>query len=395
MKIADFLANLLDFGKRDEKGNILLSMDGSTDAARRLDVEELAIFSTIDLVASVASMCEWRTYQNGQRKKGLDWYDWNIAPNDNQSAAVFKRLLVARLLRFNSALVFQRGGKYYLADNFSREERAFRPCRYSAITCNGLTLNYTLEEPDVFYFQLANQDAAQLLAGLNNLYSVAVQEAVEKYQKSGGRHGVLTISTAARSKPTFETDVATLMETRFKKFFEQKNAILPLFEGFSYTPQDGAAAQKSTSEVSDIDSLFRQAQDRACNAYHVAPSLLRGDVSGIDAAIDSTLTFAVKPPLHIIQTEITRKLYGPQAILAGWRLKIDTTHIKAVDVFSMADKIEKLFQNSMYCPNELREKADDDPIPYPWADEYARTKNAETVQGAAANPAADGADAAP
>ena len=116
------------------------------------------------------------------------------------------------------------------------------------------------------------------------------------------------------------------MNERFKTFFENKNAVLPLLDGFHYVPQDGAATQKGANEISDLDSLIKQAQDRACNVYHVAPSLLRGEVTNIDEAIRSTLSFGVKPPLRLIETEINRKAYGKD-VLNGWKMMVDTTHI--------------------------------------------------------------------
>lgn len=379
MRITNFLGELLDFAKRDESGNIVLPGGVSTDAAKRLNVEELAIFSTIDLIASAASMCEWRTYQNGKRTKGLDWYAWNMAPNQNQNGTEFKRLLMARLLRFNEALVFQRqDGSFYLADSFNREQYAFRPNVYTGVTCCNLSLSYTLTEPDVFYFRLANQDAAALLAGLHGLYSTAMQEALDKYQKSGGRSGIVEISAQARGKKTFEDDLNTLMNQRFKVFFERKNAVLPLTEGFHYIPQEGATTQKGANEVSDLDSLMKQAQDRACNAYHVPPALLRGDVTNQDEAIKSLLSFAVKPPLLLVQTEVNRKAYG-QKVLEGWEMRIDTTHIRTVDVFDVAEKADKLLQDRLYNVNGLREKFEDELIPEEWANEYAMTKNLQIM----------------
>lgn len=376
MRFANFLADLLDIAPRDATGNITLQ--GAT-ARQKLDVEELAIFSTIDLIASAASLCEWKTYCNGERTKGDDWYTWNVAPNENQNATEFKRLLVARLLRFNEALVFGRGGSMYLADSFNREEYAFRPCVYTGISCNNLALSYILTEPDVFYFRLANQNAAALLAGLRGMYSEAMQEALEKYKKSGGRSGILEINSTARGRKGFEEDMATLMNQRFKAFFENKNAVLPLYDGFHYVPQDGPATQKGASEVADLDSLMKQAQDRACNAYHVPPSLLRGDVTNQDAAVKNMLTFGMKPPLRLIETEISRKSYG-RAVIDRWQVKIDTTHIRMVDVFDVAANADKLIQDSLYNANELREKFEDDPIQARWANEYQRTKNMESVE---------------
>lgn len=378
MRFTDFLSNLMDFAKRDEAGNIVLPGGASDSSVSQLNVEELALFSVIDLIASAGSLCEWRTYQKGARTRGNDWYAWNISPNPNQNATEFKRILIARLLRFHEALVFMRNGSYYIADSFAREQYAFRPNAYSSITCCNLTLSYTLLEADVFYFRLANQHAASLLGNLRGLYSRAMEEAWAKYQHSGSRSGIVEISTQARARPTFEKDMDALMNDRFRTFFEKKNAVLPLFEGFKYIPQDGPAAQKGASEVSDMESLFRQAQDRACNAYHVPPSILRGDVTNQDDAINSMLSFAVKPTMAVIQTEVNRKSYG-KAVLDDWFMRIDTTHIKTVDVFAVAEKIDKLVQDRVYSPNGIREKLDDEQIPESWADEYTMTKNMEVV----------------
>lgn len=127
-----------------------------------------------------------------------------------------------------------------------------------------------------------------------------------------------------------------------------------------------------------MESLFRQAQDRACNVYHIPPSILRGDVTNQDAAINAMLSFGVKPTLKVIETEVNRKSYG-KAVVDGWCMRIDTTHIKTVDIFAVAEKADKLVQDRIYNPNGIREKLDDEPIPEPWADEYTMTKNMEVV----------------
>lgn len=208
MRFTDFLADLVDFGKRDESGNILVKDGMQGTAISRLNVEEIALFSVIDLVASTAAMCEWRTYQNGQYQRGEDWFRWNVEPNQNENAFFFRRLLFARLLRFNEALVFQRAdGSLYLADSFSREEFAFKPNKYSGITCNGLMVSSYKTEDEVFYFHLASQDTASLLRRFNSLYSEALAEALDKYKHSGGRSGVLKITGNATKDKNYEENV--------------------------------------------------------------------------------------------------------------------------------------------------------------------------------------------
>lgn len=245
MRFANFLSELLDSAKRDSDGNIILPSGVVESASTRLNVEELALFSVIDLIASAGSLCEWRTYQHDQRTKGNDWYAWNISPNQNQNATEFKRILIARLLRFNEALVFFRNGNYYIADGFSREQYAFRPNRYSSITCCNLSLNYSLQEDDVFYFRLANQHAATLLGNLRGLYSKALDEAWSKYQHSGGRSGIVQISSQARSRPTFESDMEKLMNERFRTFFEKKMQYFPCLKASTIFPRMALLPRKA------------------------------------------------------------------------------------------------------------------------------------------------------
>lgn len=380
MRISDFLSNLLDFGERDKSGNLVLRKALADTAKNKLNIEELALFSTIDLVASTAAMCEWKTYQGDTPHRGEDWYRWNVEPNQNMNGFYFKRALFARLLRFNEALVFQRqDGSVYLADSFGRETFAFKPNVYSSITCNNLTLNGTRDEDEVFFFRLANQDAAALLHRLHGLYSEAMEEALDKYKHSGGRSGVLKITGQARKDKDYEDRVATLMEQRFRKFFDNKNAVIPLFDGFDYTPDTGPAAQKLNGEISDLESIMKQAQDRSCNAYHVPPALLRGDVTNQNEAVKSMLTFAVKPPVLAVQTEVNRKMYG-RKVLDGWHTKIDMTHIRVVDIFDVAVNLDKLIQDSVLNTNESRDMTGLDLIPEAWANEYQRTKNMEAVK---------------
>ena len=61
-------------------------------------------------------------------------------------------------------------------------------------------------------------------------------------------------------------------------------------------------------------------------------------------------------------------------MLNGWKMMVDTTQFRLVDVFDAAAQADKLVQDALYSVNELREKFEDDPIPERWASEYNRTK---------------------
>lgn len=378
MRFADLMA---DFFSRepDERGCYSLSGAPPGSAAAALNIEELALFSVIDLISSVGAMCEWRFYNNRERVEQEDWYAWNFSPNPDQDGAEFKRLLFARMLRFNEALVFEQDRSYYIADSFSREQDGFRPAVYTGISYRGQSVTKTLREEEVLHFRLAASGQAWALQNnIRGLYSSAMEEAWDKYRKSGGKSGILKVGTQARGSKNFEKDFETLMNDRFKRFFESKNAVLPLFDGYDYVAQNGPSAQKSTSEVSDIGNLLQQAQVTACNPYHVPPSILRGEVTNLEDAVNSMLTFAVKPAFKTVEAEYNRKMFGRE-MLKGRRMQISTVGIKSVDILAQAANAEKLVQNRLYNTNGVREIFGDEPIAEKWADEYVITKNVETT----------------
>lgn len=384
MRFSNFLADFLDATPRDGSGNIPLTGQLTAGSAgAKLNIEELALFSVIDLLSSVGSMCEWRFYKDRERVKKEDWYTFNVQPNPDQNGAEFKRLLFARAYRFNEALVFEQNGNYYIADSFSREQDGFSPAEYTGVTYNGETVTQKLTESDVMIFRMAKGGQARaLLDNVRGLYSQAMQEAWDKYRKSGGRSGILKVGMVARGKPTFDDDYKKLMNERFKTFFEAKNAVLPLFDGYDYVPQNGPASQKSTSEVSDIGALIQQAQVSACNPFHVPPSILRGEVTNLDDAVNSMLTFGCKPGFRTVEAEFNRKMFG-RATMKGWHMGISTVGIKTVDILAQATNAEKLVQNRLYSANGVREIFGDELIDEDWADEYVLTKNVTETGGLA------------
>lgn len=378
MRFTDLMA---EFFSREPEANGTYSLSGAPPgkAVDKLNIEELALFSVIDLISSVGAMCEWRFYRNRERQESEDWYAWNVSPNPDQNGAEFKRLLFARMLRFNEALVFEQDGYYYLAETFSREQDGFRPAVYTGVSYRGQSVTRALQEKDVMHFRLAASGQAWALQNnIRGLYSAAMQEAMDKYRMSGGKSGILKVGMTARGRPTFEKDYETLVNDRFKRFFDSKNAVLPLFDGYDYVPQNGPSSQKSTSEVSDIGALIQQAQVSACNPFHVPPSILRGEVTNLDDAVNSMLTFGVKPALKTVEAEFNRKMYGAE-MMKGWRMQISTVGIKSVDILAQAANAEKLVQNRLYNSNGVREIFGDEPIPEKWADEYVITKNVETT----------------
>ena len=88
------------------------------------------------------------------------------------------------------------------------------------------------------------------------MYSALIESANGKYKKSGGEKGILEISALAQNDMKFETTFKNLMDDYFKSYFDSANAVLPLFDGYKYTPSTSDAAKKYSNEISDINTFY-------------------------------------------------------------------------------------------------------------------------------------------
>lgn len=325
-----------------------------------LVAEELTVHAAINLIANSISKCEFKTLSKGKEQQGEEYYAWNYEPNKNQNSSQFLQELVATLLYRNECLVVESMGQLIIAESFTKEEYALKETVFSNVYRKGLTFDRTFRMSEVLYFRLNNKNIRQLLTNLCNGYNTLLDEAVDKYEKAGGEKGTLHIDALATGAKyggkSFEEVYEDLMNNRFKRFFNSRSAVLPLFNGFTYTKQAAEQSKKSTSEMKDVTDVLDEIVVTVARAFNIPSALLKGDVSDVEKVTQNFLTFCVDPICEMLQTEINRKRYGKRQVQQGCYLKIDTTTIMHVDVFAIAEKIDKLISSGMYCIDELRKK---------------------------------------
>lgn len=351
----------------------------------RLVMEEFTIHAAINLIANCISKCEFKTFQLGKEFQGEESYKWNYEPNINQNSSQFIQELVTKLLYNNECLVVESNGQLIIAESYGSQEFALKETIFSGVSRKGFTYNRTFNMSDVLYFKLNNKNIRQMLKNLCNGYNQILNEAVEKYEKAGGEKGTLHIDAVAQGKKygekSFEDVFEDLMNNRFKKFFNSRSAVLPLFDGFEYTKQAAEQSKKSTSEVKDITDLTEEILQTVARAFNIPVSLLKGDVSDVDKITKNFLTFCIDPICEMIATEINRKRYGKKLVQTGSYIKIDTTTIMHVDIFDIAEKIDKLIASGMYCIDELRKKLGDAELNTEESKKHFITKNYMDLSG--------------
>ncbi|GCD13198.1 phage portal protein [Clostridium tagluense] len=352
----------------------------ATSTEQQLAIEIFAIHSAINLIASSISKCEFKTYAKGVEFKGETYYQWNIQPNLNQNSSQFLQELITKLLFNNEVLVLPIGDQLIIADSFFQEEFAIKENTFSSVTKGTMPFNKVYNMSDVYYYKLGNTDIRALLSNLIVGYNNLLNMSMTKYKKSGGRKGILDINSTASGNKNYQKTLETLMTERFKTYFEAENAVLPLENGYVYTEQAGESGKKSTSEIADIAVITKEIFERVAQGFKIPPALLRGDIADIEATTGNYLTFCVDPICDLIGEENIRKSYGKSAYLAGNYMRIDTTCIKHIDLFSISVAFDKLVASSGYSVNELRVKAGDTKINEAWADQHIITKNYQKIE---------------
>lgn len=356
------------------------------DDLSQLVTEEFLIHSAINLIANCISKCEFKTFNQGKEMQGEEYYMWNFEPNLNQNSSQFIQELVTRLLYNNECLVVESGGQLIIAEGFIKEEYALKETVFSGVSRKGFTFDRSFRMSNVLYFRLNNKNIRCLLTNLCNGYDKLLQEAIDKYEKAGGEKGILTIDAQASGRKygskTFEEVFEELMNKRFERFFKNRNAVLPLFSGFGYVPRNGAEqSKKSSSEVKDITDLSNEILMKVSQAFNIPVSLLRGDVSDVKDITKNFLTFCIDPICNMMSGEINRKRYGREQVQKKSYMKVDTTCTMHIDLFDIAEKIDKLIASGMYCIDELRRKAGDAELGTEEAQQHYITKNYTELNG--------------
>lgn len=375
LKIIDWIR---DFFGPDQ--NQIYLTQKAIEQKSQLAIENFAIVSAINLIAGAISKCEFKTYIKGNENKGDEYYTWNIEPNKNQNSSQFIQEFVSKLLYYNECLVIEINGQLIIADDFVQNEYAILENTFSNVTRGTMTFKRSFKMSEVLYFKYSNNEVENLLSNLIKGYNNLLNMAIGKYKRSGGRKGIAKVDKTPTGDENFQTKVDDLFNNRFKSYFEAENAVIHLPKGIEYEEENGEGNKKSTSEMVDIVAITKEIFDRVAQAFKIPPALLRGDIAGVEKITNNFLTFCIDPLADLIKEEIIRKRYGKNEFLSGTYLKIDTTCIKHIDIFSIAEKFDKLIASGGYSIDELRIKTGDTSLNEWWSRKHWMTKNYSDIE---------------
>ena len=346
-------------------------------------LDAFALFAAVHLISGLLSGCEFRVYHGTDEIRGAEWASLNIKPNRNQNAAAWKRELFARLLLSGEVLCVELPDRQRIvAESFSKTEDTLHGDIFSGIQRGDVLLSRPYRITEVLYLQSPVSARQAWLRQMMAQYEKLLCSASKQFQKAGGEKGILKVSAVERGRADFEKRFAQLQNEYFRNYFEAKNAVLPLFDGYEYVRQGaGGSSGTYTNDLTAVKTLADEAVSRAAQVFGIPPGYMRGDSAGIRDAQAAMMTNCIRPLAVMLSAELTGKLYTAQEIADGCAITVDTGNILHHDLIADSAGIDKLIGGG-WTLNEIRRALGQNILSDPDADVRFITKNYGTLESA-------------
>lgn len=352
-------------------------------AARNYAVEICAA-----IIARAIAKCDFRTYINGKPDQGEEWYLWNVRPNPDQSSTEFWQKFVRKMLVDGEAIAVpaKRNGRecFFVADSYSVEERPDGSLRFVGVTRGNFQYTKEFRSEDIIRCRF---NPANIKAITDSTYAVhgeMLKAASKSFQRSNSIRMKLHINQQQRAAADFVKRMDELNRKSIKPFVEKDDGILQEYDGYDFSKFDaGTGTTTGTGGPQSYRDLFNMVLDSYAKAFGIPPVLIHGDVAGTQDAMQRFLTLCIDPIAYMIQEELNGKRCGFETMRSGSFIQIDTTTIQHIDMFSNADKIEKLVGSGVYSINDILTAAGGVKINEPWAEKHYLTLNISNIETAA------------
>lgn len=368
-------------GLFDKEGKLALNATVGR-LATEVYYKELAVQACANLIAKTMARAEFRTFLKGQEVREDMYYLLNVEPNPNQNASDFWRDAVYRAVTRNEALIIMADNYLYLADSWNVVPGTFVENLYTEIRLGELREPLKRRESEVLHLRMHNEQAKQVIEGLYDSYSKLIAAAQKRYRRNSSKRGFLDLGTNYPQTDKAQSDLKDLLENRFKTFFQHDDdAVLPLTGGAQWKELEtvGSGA-RGTVEGRDIREFINDIFDYTAMAFQVPPQLLKGNVADTHEAMKNFLTFCINPLADMIGDEINRKMYGKKDFKKRSYVKVDTTHIRAVDIKDVANALDVLFRIGAYTIDDCLKYLGMEPIGGEVGQQRFVTKNYQPIE---------------
>ena len=149
------------------------------DEYAKVHLKQSALDTVLGRITASANLVDFRT-----NDKEL-FYILNTAPNANENAKDFRTKLLRTMILDGEALVVQLEDKWYVADEFTIDDKVLAERTYSNIFVDGLKLNKPFLSSEVYHFKYHNSKLSKLLKELDKSYVDLFSQLVSVQMRQG------------------------------------------------------------------------------------------------------------------------------------------------------------------------------------------------------------------
>lgn len=359
------------------KVNISDFMDNSDTATigAELYIQKMAFNTAVKKIASAVSAVEWETVRRNKKIKTKEYWSWNYEPNPNQSSEEFFFQAIDQLYKKQEVLIVNKGNYRYVADSFTKTQRLSGDI-YQDVVVWDEQIGNVFNSSDVIHLALRGEKIKSLLALISANEGKLIKSAMSNYLRGQGTRGILNISEQAEAEADFEETYNNLVQEKFRSYFENPNAVLPLFEGYNFQQTDttGGSTKSNIVGTRDIRNMLDDIVEFTAQAFGIPVSILTGK-NVAEKDFNAFITSTIQPLVNMISSELNRKLYGRDLVFSGTYITPNMSKVEYKDVFDIANPIDKLIGSGAFCVNDVRKLLGMDTIDEDWAEQHWMTKN--------------------
>lgn len=343
----------------------------------RLSTKALAFHLSTSYIADTISKCEIKRFANGKLVKDKWYYLLNISPNLNENASQFKNKLIFKLFNDGEALIFENGGHLYVADSFIKEENPIKGDKFTNIALDNENKTFIKKSSDVFYFKLDEGKLKTLINSMLDDYSEILKYAIASYKSSNDDKYKLVLDEIKAGDKDFNEKFESVVKKQLENFLNNHKVVYPQFKGYNL---ERISKGDGKTDSTDIRNIRKEIFEATAEAFKMPVNMLYGNMTNANEIISSYVTFRIDPLAKMLSEEFTRKTTTMEEYLNGTYMDVDTTMIMHVDIFAIADKIDKLVASGTYNQDEVRTKLGDNPLNTEFSKQYWITKNYSRIE---------------
>ena len=362
------LLNFLDKKVNEAEYKVIVAK-----AMEKAAFRKLAIHIAISYIANALSKCEFKTYENGKEVKGETYYKLNVRPNPNENSSQFiHHFMENYYYGEKGALIVNYNGGMYVADSFSLDEsNPLKPYVYKSVVFGSTEAKRLFMRKDVVHLRLDNEDVRDLVEEVDIEYGEVISLAMQSFKRTNGKKYKLMLEQYKAGDPQFAQLYENVIKEQLRTFIENDNAVYPQFKGLDL--QEFSTAAPSAS--SDILAVRKEIFDVTAQGFHIPLPMMYGNITNMNEIVKVFLAFCIDPLADMISEEFTGQTYGFDGWAKGNYIQVDTSRINHVDLFEVADKVDKLVSSGVCCIDEVRPHLNFNPLNTDFGTAHFITKN--------------------